>query len=61
MCDAAWQWASPLGFLRINSVHKEEEARLILSDEFELLDETGQEIQMGGNIEVDETCPFVSA
>ena len=53
MIAAAWQWASAHGNLRVNEVHKEEEARLVLSDNFELLDESGQEIAMTGNIEME--------
>ncbi|CAE6962672.1 unnamed protein product, partial [Symbiodinium sp. CCMP2456] len=53
MIAAAWQWASANGNLRVNEVHKEEEARLVLSDNFELLDECGQEIAMTGNIEME--------
>ncbi|CAE7599833.1 unnamed protein product, partial [Symbiodinium sp. KB8] len=53
MIAAAWQWASAHGNLRVNEVHKEEEARLVLSDSFELLDESGQEITMSGTLEME--------
>ena len=54
MCDNGFQWAAAHGKLRINNVHKEEEACLILSESFELLDETGQEITLEGGFEVEE-------
>ena len=53
MITAAWQWASSTGNLRVHEVHKEEEARLILNDNFEMLDETGEEIVLSGNMELE--------
>ena len=55
MISAAWSWASSTNNLRINSVHKEEEARLILSDTFDLVDEEGIEVSMNGSIEMDDS------
>ena len=54
--EAAWKWAAKTGNLRKNEIHGEEEARLLLSDTFTLLDEEGQEINMSGNFEVDASC-----
>ncbi|CAE7666304.1 unnamed protein product [Symbiodinium sp. CCMP2592] len=59
MIAAAWQWASAHGNLRVNEVHKEEEARLVLSDNFELLDESGQEITMSGTLEMEDESGFL--
>ena len=54
MIDAAWSWAASHGLLRTNEIHKEQEAKLILSDSFELQDETGQEIALNGTIEAED-------
>ena len=55
MCDAAWAWAASHNRLRTNAVHQEEEAQLILSETFELLDECGQEINMSGEFQLEAT------
>lgn len=55
MCEAAWQWARERNLLRINEIHREEEARLILNEEFQMVDETGQEISMEGSLELQES------
>ena len=55
MVDCAWQWAAKHNKLRINEVHGEEEACLILTETFNLLDETGQEINMQGSLEMEAT------
>ena len=52
MIASAWQWAASHNLLRVNKIHKEEEARLVLTDTFELCDETGTQISMDGSIEV---------
>ena len=54
MSEAAWKWAAKTSNLRKNEIHGEEEARLCLSDEFQLLDEEGQEICMQGALELDD-------
>ena len=38
-------------------IHGEEEAKLILSEEYDLLDEEGQEIGMSGSIEMEVSRP----
>ena len=53
MITAAWTWASANGRLRRNPIHQEEEALLVLSESFQLLDETGSEINMSGTMEVE--------
>ena len=55
MITAAWQWAGERNLLRVNPIHKEEEARLVLSETFELLDETGESVEMSGNIEMEDS------
>ena len=55
MVAAAFEWARANNCLRVNPVHKEEEARLILNDDFELIDETGQEVVLSGSVEVEDS------
>ena len=55
--DNAFNWAAKHNKLRVSEIHGEEEGCLCLSDTFQLLDETGQEIAMNGELEVDE--PFL--
>ena len=53
MIACAWQWAHKTNNLRKNEIHQEEEARLLLTDNFELIDEEGQEVTMSGTIEME--------
>ena len=53
MVDRAWVWAQKTGNLRRSEIHGEEEARLLLSDTFQLLDEEGQELQLSGTIDME--------
>lgn len=55
MCDAAWQWARERNLIRVNEIHREEEARLILNEEFQMVDESGQEVTMQGGLEIEES------
>ena len=55
MINAAFQWASSNGLVRKNPVHQEEEAKIVLQDAFELLDQTSNEISMSGSIEVEDS------
>ena len=62
MITAAFQWAASKNLVRRNPVHKDEEARLIIGEDFELLDETGQEVRMEGSVELEDrsaTCTYV--
>ena len=36
-------------------IHREEEARLILNEEFQMVDESGQEVTMQGGLEIEES------
>ena len=56
MVEKAWQWAHKNNCLRKNEIHGEEEALLVLSDSYELLDQEGQELSMGGTIEMEVSC-----
>ena len=56
MIDSAWAWASANGHIRTNSIHGEQEARLVIKDTFELQDETGAEIEMEGGMEIEDSC-----
>lgn len=51
--EKAWVWAHEHKVLRKNEVHGEEEAKLILTEDFDLLDEEGQEISMSGTVEME--------
>ncbi|CAE6946962.1 unnamed protein product [Symbiodinium sp. CCMP2456] len=59
MVDNAFRWAGEKKLLRVNSVHGEEEAFLVLSETFELLDETGQTTELNGSIEVEDESGFL--
>ncbi|CAE7220137.1 unnamed protein product [Symbiodinium sp. CCMP2592] len=58
MCDHGFAWAKSRGLVRHSEIHGEEEGRFVLSDDFMLCDETGQEINMSGSFEA-EDCPGV--
>ena len=61
MITSAWEWARANNCLRVNPVHKEEEARLILNDAFSLVDETGSEIIMSGSMDVEDSVAGLHA
>ena len=52
MIDNAFKWAASTNNLRRSKIHGEEEAYLLLSETFELLDEEGHEVAISGNMEV---------
>lgn len=54
MINSAWEWARSRNLLRVNPIHKEEEAKLVINDSFELCTETGSEVDMSGNIEAQD-------
>ena len=54
MVDNAFTWAKSKGLIRVNSVHGEEEARLVLSDTFEIVDEQGTSTELNGSFEAEE-------
>ena len=66
MIDNAFQWAQANGHLRTNSVHKQQEAHLVLNEEFELLDESENTMNLEGTMEIQAsqnstTRPFYHA
>ena len=54
MIENAWRWAAARQLLRKSPIHGEEEATLVLSESFELLDEQGESMSMNGSIEMEE-------
>ncbi|CAE7414165.1 Khdc3, partial [Symbiodinium microadriaticum] len=59
MISAAWTWAANTKNLRRNPIHGEEEAKLVLDDKFEAADITAQEMQMRGEIDVEDDSGFL--
>ena len=55
MISAAWTWASSTSNLRKNPIHGEEEARLILNDKFEAADVTGQDTDLTGRMDIEDS------
>lgn len=54
MLDKTFAWGKQTNNLRTNSVHGEEEVRMILSDTFEALDKSIEEVDRGGTIQVED-------
>ena len=52
--DNAFTWAKSKGLLRVNPVHGEEEARLVLNESFEIVDEVGTTTELSGSFEAEE-------
>ncbi|CAE7544153.1 unnamed protein product [Symbiodinium sp. CCMP2456] len=59
MVDNAFKWAASHGLIRVNPVHGEEEARLVLNETFQLCDETGQSMDLTGNMEMEDDTGFL--
>ena len=57
MTDCAFQWAHQNNKLRVNAIHQDEEALLILNETFNLVDESGEEIDMSGEFELEVGIP----
>eukprot|EP00439_Symbiodinium_sp_Y106_P036577 s5778_g4.t1 len=53
MTDCAFQWAQLNNRLRTNAIHQDEEALLILNETYQLVDESGEEINMSGEFELE--------
>ncbi|OLQ08610.1 hypothetical protein AK812_SmicGene7863 [Symbiodinium microadriaticum] len=47
--------------LRVNAIHQDEEALLILNETFQLIDESGEEINMNGTFELEVDVPSPAA
>ena len=54
MIQSAWTWAASHGLIRRNPIHGEEEARLILTDSFEIAELTATETSMEGRVEMED-------
>ena len=57
MIDHAWDWAREHCKLRVNPIHGEEEARLVLEDFFAHKNEHGSELHQSGSFAL-EACDF---
>lgn len=55
MVDRAFAWALSKNLVRKNSVHGEEEARLVLTDDFSVRNEEGQQTEQAMQFEVTDT------
>lgn len=56
MADAAFDWASSRGLVRVNSMHGEQEARLVLGQSFSMKDEQGTTTTERVRMDVEEPC-----
>ncbi|CAE7395083.1 unnamed protein product [Symbiodinium necroappetens] len=54
MVDNAFEWAKSKNFIRKNPIHGEQEAKLVLSESFEIVDETGATTELSGSIEAED-------
>ena len=54
MLDRTFAWGKQTNNLRTNSVHGEEEVRMILSECFEALDKSIEEVDRSGTIHVED-------
>ena len=59
MCDNAFDWARPLGRLRINPIHKAEEADIPYDDIWIKEDETGRRLEFESGFALDVSCHTV--
>ncbi|CAE7278322.1 unnamed protein product, partial [Symbiodinium pilosum] len=59
MIENAWRWAAARQLLRKSPIHGEEEATLVLSESFELLDEQGESMSMNGSIEMEDETGYL--
>lgn len=56
MIDNAFLWAERNGHLRKNGVHGEQEARLVLTEDFSVQNKEGQETTQSMSFEMHDTC-----
>lgn len=59
MTECAFQGAKTNNRLRVNAIHQDEEALLILNETFQLIDESGEEINMNGTFELEDDSGFL--
>ena len=56
MVDNAFQWAERNGLVRKNDIHGEQEARLVLTEDFSVQNKEGQETEQSMSFEMHDTC-----
>lgn len=56
MVEKSWAWAKQRGLVRVNEVHGEEEAKLLLEDWFENDQEKGTSTTANASGEFEDTC-----
>ena len=61
MCDNAWQWAQAHKLWRKNPIHKEEECRLVIDDEFKWNLHQSQGTDHSGQFQMEVGVVMVSA
>lgn len=54
MAESSFAWAKEKGLIRKNVVHGEEEARLVLSDEFSYSHQSGNEMSATSSFQVED-------
>ncbi len=54
MAESSFAWAKEKGLIRKNVVHGEEEARLVLRDEFSYSKQSGNEMSASGSFQVED-------
>lgn len=57
MCDNAWAWAKENSLWRINPVHKEEECKLVVDDEFKYNVHQSQSSEQSGAFQLQVGIP----
>ena len=53
MADNAFQWAAACKLVRVNDMHKVEEAKLVLEETFAVENETGDRSEIAGSAELE--------
>ena len=56
MIDNAFQWAERNGHIRKNGVHGEQEARLVLTEDFSVQNKEGQDTTQSMSFDMNDTC-----
>lgn len=56
MVENSWSWARSRGLLRVNPTHKEEEAKLVLEENFSNMTETGDCYSFKARGDLEDPC-----
>lgn len=56
MADNAFSWAETNGLIRVNEMHGEQEAKLILDDEFHHDQQQSEHVEQTSRMDVEELC-----